>query len=680
VPTLDRVSKAVAAISILLIVVLQIALNPDQTWVLRALATLALLMGWLSGRLKGQSSHTFWLLVAPLAPAALLGLARREGPVVELVWMAGMTGALLRTMSWSTWELPPGWRPLASGSALAISLVWPVMIAREAGFSIAGLSDIGAIVTAAQLSAPQVIGWTLHVALTQLLGLLWLDWLCGWMIRQPDRVPPVAHGLWVGATLATFVAIYQGSVDLTFLNTPAWVVLRRATGTLLDANAYGMCAALAGPMAFLALRPGRLRHAPLLATAILVLNLIGMWMSGSRTALLCSMVGMTSVALASWSASGAFVRRALPTVAAITAVVIVTVVYTGTAVGPLQRLLETPAGASSPVLELWNRGGYGVAALQMLRDYPFTGVGLGAFHVLAPDYYQGLYGPIPFDNAQNWWRHQAAEFGILGGTAVLALSGVIGWRVLFGRSRPEQRFASRAVRGLLAGLGVCSLLGGPTQSPFVLLWFMLLVAWMTVLVQRADVPWLREHEMNATRLLGAFAVAYALLHIPLGYAGPLSVEARAARAHRAFVSGTYPLEDAPTGGSFRWTSRPEAHFSWPVEGRWLVLRAWVQHPDIEQNPVDVRIDTACGPLLVEQLSSRDPATVDVEIPAGVDFVQATVSVSRTWRVSDYGGVDTRRLGAAVQADFPAEGDLPEGVRNSARDGNVRQIRLPACPR
>src|SRR5205085_12476457 len=91
VSTLDRLSKAAVAISILLIVALQMALHPDLTWLLRALTSFALIFGWLSGRMAGQRSHTMWLIIAPLAPAVLLGVAGREGPVVELVWIAGLT-------------------------------------------------------------------------------------------------------------------------------------------------------------------------------------------------------------------------------------------------------------------------------------------------------------------------------------------------------------------------------------------------------------------------------------------------------------------------------------------------------------------------------------------------------------------------------------------------------------
>src|SRR5215218_1201566 len=132
-----------------------------------------------------------------------------------------------------------------------LSVAWPVIAGREIGFNPALLHDLDAINSWAvpPMSAPHVVGWTLHVVLTQLVGLLWLDWTVARLLATPDRLPRAVHALWVGATVASLVAVYQGTIDLGFLNAYQWVVLRRATGTMLNANSYGVCAALAGAFA-----------------------------------------------------------------------------------------------------------------------------------------------------------------------------------------------------------------------------------------------------------------------------------------------------------------------------------------------------------------------------------------------------------------------------------------------
>jgi hypothetical protein len=661
VTTLDRLSKAAVALSILLIVALQMALHPDMTWLLRALISFSLIFGWLSGRMVGQRSHTMWLIIAPLAPAALLIVAHREGPVVDLVWMAGLTGALLRTQSWAKWSIPDGWKPLVGGWALTICLAWPVIVAREAGFTLDGLFDDGKLVSYyAQVSAPQAIGWTLHVALTQLLALLWLDLLCGLFAREPERTPPVVHGLWIGATIASVVALYQGAVDLSFLNTANFLAQRRATGTLLDANAYGMCAVLAGPIAFIAMRSTRLKQGTTIATLILIVNVIGMWMSGSRTALLAGIAGMIAVGAASWSTSSRVMRRVLPTAAVAVAILAAVVLFAGRAIGPVGRLLDLPQGAGSYWEELWARGGYGTAALMMIREHPLAGVGLGAYHVLVPDYRVFVGLTMPFDNAQNWWRHQAAELGVLGGATLLAWSAVLIWKVLTGRTAPHQRFTGTAVRGLLIGLGLCSLLGMPTQSPLVLLWFMLLVAWLTVAITNVDVPFLYKHGVVVCSAAALLSVAYAATQVVVAR-GSLSVPQRALRAQRPLVTGTYSPEEGPAG-EFRWTRR-EAHFYWPVMGRYVLLRLGLQHPDMRERPVQITVSTPCRTVLTLPVSSTEPITVGLEVPDKQPMVHWTVSVSRTFQPSDFGGEDRRQLGATVSAGFTDSADTFRGQQH-----------------
>ena len=666
--TLDRLSKAAVAISIVLIIALQMALHPDMTWLLRALVSFSLIFGWLSGRMPGQRSQTMWLVIAPLAPAALLTVAGREGPVVDLVWMAGLTGALLRTQSWSKWSIPDGWKPLVGGWALTICLAWPVIVAREAGFTLDGLFDDGKLSSYyAHVSAPQAIGWTLHVALTQLLGLLWLDLLCGLFAREPERTPPVVHGLWIGATIASLVALCQGAVDLSFLNTANWIAQRRATGTLLDANAYGMCSVLAGPIAFVAMRSTRIKQGTTIATLILIVNVIGMWMSGSRTALLAGVTGMMAVGLASWSTSRRVMRRVLPITAAAVAVLAAAVLFAGRAIGPIGRLFDLPQGAGGYLSELWTRGGYGTAALMMIRQHPLAGVGLSAYHVLVPDYRVFVGQTMPFDNAQNWWRHQAAELGILGGATLFAWSAILIWKVLTGRTAPQQRFTAIAVRGLLIGLGLCSLLGMPTQSPLVLLWFMLLVAWLTVAIANPDVPRLHAHGVVICTVAALLSVTYAATHVVLAR-GSLSVPARARQVDRPLVTGTYGPEEGPSG-EFRWTGE-EANFYWPVTDRFVILRLGAQHPDLAQRPVQLTVSTPCGTILDTPISSPDLVTLGLQLPDGARMVHWTVKVSRTFRPSDFGGEDRRKLGATVSMDFSDSSDRFREQKHTAV--------LPAC--
>src|SRR5438128_6397476 len=130
-------------------------------------------------------------------------------------------------------------------------------------------------------------------------------------------------------------------------------------------------------------------------------------MSGSRTALLCGIFGTLLLAyelVRGKVRDETATRDSWSLLAGVAVVVLLFVVGAG-AIGPLERMRAT----GSSVRELWSRGGYGTVATRMVRDYPLTGVGVGSFNWMAPDYWREMANDkLPFDNAQNWWRHQVA--------------------------------------------------------------------------------------------------------------------------------------------------------------------------------------------------------------------------------------------------------------------------------
>jgi hypothetical protein len=651
----ERISKLAAAMSVLLILALTLAVHPDMTWLLRGLTVAALLAGWFARALPfrmtaAAGEFVFWLFVAAVAPALLRLLAGREGPVLDIVWMAGLTGSLLRTMSWSRWTMPFPWNVLIGGWTLALSLSWPVLVAREIAFRMSGFSDAGAINSWSLMSAPQAAVWILYVVLAQLIGALWFE-------RAREKAaelksPVLLNGLWAGATVASAVAIVQGTMDLGFLSTEFWASLRRATGTMLDANSYGVCAALAAPVGFLGVR-ALAPHAPAAAVAVFAVNFAGMWLSGSRTSLLAGMIGAAALLVGLWrerraslqTQTGAAVWVPLGLVA-----VFAVLLLTATA-SPIQRALDIPSGRAG-LAELWNRGGYGPIALSMTREYPLTGVGAGSYRILAPDYWRAMADQaLPPDNAQNWWRHQIAELGVFGGVLIIAFSVLVAWRVIAGRERDADAASASTVRGLLIALGVTSFFGMPTQSPLVLYWFFGLVAWFARLVPDPSpqrVTHAREPRV-AWIVAAVLAVAYAAGSLVLA-AGPLHPAQRAQRANRDYVVGAYPPEPLPKGNEFRWTGQ-EAHFVWATKTRFMAIRFWASHPDIASRPVHVTVSSPCGLLFDEDLSSDTSMSLGMALPEDQRTLEATVRVSRTWSPADAGEPDTRRLGVGIVADF-----------------------------
>jgi hypothetical protein len=365
--------------------------------------------------------------------------------------------------------------------------------------------------------------------------------------------------------------------------------------------------------------------------------------------------GVLGLAAALWFVRGrgssdpTLARRVAPAIVAV-ALVLGALLAAGSATGPLRRIAEVPLSRAG-LAELWSRGGYGTIAVQMLRETPWTGVGPGMYHVIAPDYWRvSRQMTLAFDNAQNWWRHQASELGALGALPVLAWSVLLVAGLLTALPRTG-RGDVWVPRALLAGIGVASLVGMPTQNPIVLLWFFALVAWWGTASQGA----LAEGRVGSGAARGlVLALAALVLAHAAGTAvlarGWLSVPERAKRAHRDYIVGAYDLEPLAGATSFRWTTG-DARLLLSAKTRWLLLRLWVQHPDAASMPVQLTVATRCGVVVDESLASSTPVNVGIELTEGADFLEATVRASRTWQPSAGPPGDTRQLGVAVVSDW-----------------------------
>ncbi len=647
--TFEAFSKYAALVSVALILVLQVALHPAMTTGVRLLVVLAFGAGWHGG----ARAAAFFAFIAPLAPALLAQVAGFSDPVHHTVWLAGLAGAALHATNRFTWDLPGGWRVLLGGWALTLALAWPVLVAREVGFDPRGVFDTGTVNSWAFLAAPQVVGWILHVVLVQLVGLLWLEWLMR-RTAVPSPSPPLTregHALWIGATAGSMVAIYQGIVDAGFLTTAQWASLGRVTGLMLDANGYGVVAALAGPFAVVAIAALRLRHGALLAAAALGVNWAGLWMSGSRTALACGAIAAAALAIGLLRGRNAPVAVFIGLACALAAAAAM-IALLSTATGPWQRLQEL-AGRSAPqtAQALWDRGGYGDIATRMIRTYPLAGVGVGTYHWLAPDYWRLTANDrLPFDNAQNWWRHQVAELGVLGSLPLLAWGVVLAWTLLRPGGARDRAAEGVTLRGLLLGLAVISLVGMPTENPVVLIWFFYLVARLVATLDRERVLTIGWQPGPAAWLaVATLAIAYAAGQAMLAR-GPLHVVQRALDADRDYISGVYAPEELPGGVAFRWT-RQDARFMLVTRTPWMLVRGWLAHPDLAEHPVDVRLATPCEVVWERTIDSPERFTVAIRLPPGQGRVTLSTHVSRTWNPSHWGSDDRRVLGAALIVSF-----------------------------
>lgn len=586
--------------------------------------TLLALAAGLMARAAAPASTVPLLVVLALGPLWQLGTGLLTGSVdIQrlMPWLAALGGWL----AWPTetpWRVTGAWQVGVVSWALVLAVAWPVTALRELDFT---LRTIGVPTPNGSFGlTPHLAG--AFVALTaqaQLVALLLFDWAWG-------ATPALRQRAWLalapGVALGCALAIWQ-MVDPAFLSGQPWIGLNRATGPFYDANAMGalaalIAAALAGP----GLRPAGI-PAVVWSSAWAVLALAGVAASGSRTglaALVVSAVVATLVVLRP--------RGRVAAVLVLAMLVFATVRFSmtqdetteghafGRLAGTLRRVI---AGGGAGVLDVaWRRDGYGPASMAVIADHPWVGVGPGALGNVISDYGQAALGlRLPPDNAQNWWRQQLAELGVIGGfgpvlCSVLALLAVHrSWR----RTR-----AGAARAAPLVVLGLMGLVSPPTQHPVIQVLVGLLVA-------RAVAP---EDEAPAGAPGPAWA-GWLAWPLAIGCGLGLAVEGwtafrpahRAARFHFAYNYGLFEPVQTPLGDGRRAARHSVAVFR--PEHRVLVVGVVLPHADIATAPVVVTVSDDHGVVCRQERRDHEVFECALTIADG-RWPMVEVDVSRAW--------------------------------------------------
>jgi O-antigen ligase len=568
------------------------------------------------------------LLLAYTAPAVMMvGFGATRGTHDILVWLALFAGAVVAASDWTRWHMPPAWTPWVVAWALVIAVTWPIVAGREIDFS---------LVAARTLDTPNGIGAgpprlaAAAITLTacgQLLGVLWLDLL--WARFGSERVARAERSVFVplivSIVIASAAGLYQRYVDLEWLGSPEWSELQRASSLMLDANSFGMAAAIWAPLALVLAR--RLGRGPWIGAAVSALLLAGFWTSGSRTALLTAAAGFVAVFVT--VVQGARTRRfrigAMAVLVVAAAIVLAVALRSADRTNPVARLFETlqpdqTVSVTSLARALWIRDGYGTASMRAISEHPWTGVGIGAFNQLATDYsYVATGALIPPDNAQNWWRHQIAELGVLGAAPGIVFSLLIALVLWRGTASGERRHAAMVIRWVLVGIGIISLFGVATQHPALWLTFVTLLYWIGALVDRSAV-------MAAPAWSGR-AVWAGVFILPILVAtgqtvsaiGDLRVPTRAARIGFPYAYGF----SAPDPDGVPWAGR-HAVAVLRAEHAYFALTAT---PPVLDRPVRVRLWRGEELIADVEASGGEPVVRIIGVPAGKAFLMVESEVS-----------------------------------------------------
>lgn len=604
-----------------------------------------------------------------LTPAIYLALRGGEDFSLDTIWILPLLGLILSGSGVWQWSLPSRWQwPLITWAVL-VSIAWPIVFLREADFALWILPLERVSNTSIGISPWQVGLNVTYFAVGHNLGILFIDALCRWYADARDRFRREILAALMGATaIACAVALYQGFVDLTFLNRPFWSYMLRASGTLGDANKLGAVVAFWTVGAFVFARRMSPPWPAVVTVAGLALGIATVWVSGTRTGLVAVAV---SVAIAIvegiryWRAARSS-RINVKRVAAIGAIGIVVVIglfavlqkaSTDTVVrrGSLQYVpfIGEQGIVNSVNILLWERFGYGPAAVQMIKEHPIDGIGVGAFHALVVDYGKTRGYSLPPDNGQAWLRHIVAEFGLVGSIPMLWWS-VVFVLALFSRGSGGDRLATGMLRGVFVGFAIASAFGMPAQSIAIVITFWVFVFWFLLEQSSPEQPAPQPLSVSWSHRAVIAAAALILIHATMTTVdafGDLRPRERAQRWDWFYRYGFVQPDDAeadPGGNAVgrRWTTK-QALAVIPVKGRVLKFAAWVDHPDADVKPVHVRV-WADSALLYEGDLRRSPLFLDIPAKPGEKYMVLEASIDRLFRPSDSGGRDRRELGLSIR--------------------------------
>ena len=650
----------------------------------------------------GLSAYVFFLLTANSLPYFFSGRhGRTPIPIAAVLFAFLVSGWLMR-------KLPAGDRERgAAGQPARPSAVAGPLRLAAALVAVSGVVTVWRWMNFFPFSGGRVYDWMTNAnglpasgartlalmgALSYLLPFAFFAIVLAAARSRRDLDPALRAAGW-GLGLAALFAFVQHFAAPGLGNTDFWIFLGQINATFKDPNAFAGVLAILLPLLLGAAVDGwrntesgrRKGPGVAVAAAAFVLGFAALPWTGTRSAVLAAVVGLAVFAAVAFGRAAARKtgRRWKGIAAAAAGLIVICGVFffRSTAGRRLTESVKTAVAAgdigrlSPERYYLWKH------ALAMTRDYPVSGVGIGAYLVELPDYYVRDKSPVPagyenyqrIDSAENFFLHAAAELGLAGLAAFLAVLIGLAMEIRRGVRRGVLRGPDRLIfagaAGGLAAFVVNALFHSFAQSYETLFcfWF---VAAVVVVCGRGEGP---EADVRAagagtkavSRILRAAGAALLVVFagvLLLDSFRTLSISGKTAALGLSQEYGLYRSESNLQGASFRWT-RGEAAWTVNISGRRLLLPVTISHPDAAERPVRVRVFLG-GPLLKKAVVLGDAEwtepgrkILEFEIPPGYSGEgMIGISVDRTWAPAETGDEnDPRRLGAAVEkAEFAGD--------------------------
>jgi len=560
-------------------------------------------------------------------------------------------------------------RPL-SGFALIVALSAVITSLRYLHFPPFGSDGVYELVTNVNgvTSGGAVMSVLFH-ALNYLSGIAFF-WIWLRTVRDCAGAERILNVLLLATLLSMGFGLFQVMSDRTLGNNPLSIQQSLINATLKDAMSLAGFLAMAGPLLFCyALAARRTVLAAGAAVAVLGSGLI--FETGSRSGLLAIAAAMLFAVAGSaglvWKKARAWPRGKKRTVLAavglgLAALLAAAVLGKG--------LLGRWAGRSPTAVRfgqfeknivqfrlssLWKM------AVEMAGDYPVTGVGVGSFIIEVPNYYHTHKLVFPTDTAENIVLQVGSEMGVIGVgfllwiAASVALEAKRGWK----RTRGDPR--KRLIYwGCLSAVLAFAVIGQSHSymGSFEVKYLVWLMVGLIFTIGGSSGESTAETVKSVRRpfvLILVAASVFTVVHLWNSTHG-LSLSRLSGEFGLKTDFGFYQPEKTAEGRDFRWT-RDTAGLELTETKGVVRIPVHASHPDIQENPVQLRIFLFQGYFKKKfllgdvLLNDRGWRTLEYALPpsaAGDGRALLVFKVSRTWiPLKASVTPDPRRLGVAV---------------------------------
>lgn len=483
-------------------------------------------------------------------------------------------------------------------------------------------------------------------------------------IKSIEFIKKILIVLSFSALILLIFSLVQKYYSIRLGNSPFWVRINQINSTFKDPNSFGLFISAYVPvllgMAFLFRK-----QLKIFFLFLIILTLFIFPATGSRSGLLALIISVIAFFILSLISYKTNLKKKIVFITSFLLILIF--LFLSFLVLAKQSNLNKRINQSLDAL--FQRGSlrgifkqkldFWAAASKMIKDYPLTGLGMGAFIIDLPLYLKLLGLPFKHtDSAENYFFQVGAELGLIGLFLVFWLFFEIikqmrrSWKKI--SSDDKNRFILIGAISGLVSIFVNFFFHSYVGAFDVKYFFWFLIALVFIYSGANGKPKI-EAKLNHKFMYIAviFVLFFSAVHL-WNSTHSLSLKSRTEQFGLIQNFGLDKLEKTNDGREFRWT-RSYGGLPIRIEKPVIEIPLLASHPDIRRNPVKVKIylikDFFKKKKLLDEIILTESIwkSYEYDIPEEVNQeVILLIKVSRTWNpLKVTGAPDPRNLGVAV---------------------------------